>query len=287
VTYVVRPLRIVDDVLGELELTTSTGYNVQKVDLGFPAVRDDVDDRVQANGTDDRTAYHGARAVSLDVTLVPELGQDSTPHTLLDALTAYCRPGLRPYLYVPIDDGTERRIRLRADQRSAPFVRPGSLEVQVAWRAPDGVLEGDLVEHTLPATADVEAGAGFDWEFDLAFPAMSPAGAGIVTNEGNTSADAVFRLYGPCENPRLENQTIDERIVFDGLTVAAGSYVEIDVRTGAVTLNGVPEASRFGLVDFSVSTFFHLEPGENLLRYYPETFSGAALAVVLFRPTWL
>lgn len=279
-------VRLVEDALGELELEASSGYYVRKLDLGFPEVRAAAEPLVQADGSDDWTEHHGARAVSLDLVLAPI---DATPvSTLLDDLRAFCHPGLRPWLYYTLDDGLPRRMRLRADQQGGVFQRPGSLDLRAAWRAPDGVQESaDLVTSIIPAATDEEPGTGFDWSFDLTFPEMTPRGAVNVTNLGNGYAVPVIRMYGPCENPKIENQTLDERIEFAGLTIAAGDYVEVDVRTTAIRLNGESALSRFDLVDWPVSTLFRLARGVNAVRYYPDVFSGASEALVLYRHTWL
>jgi hypothetical protein len=267
-----------------LELTRETGYRVQKLDIGFPTVRPVSQGRTDRDGEDDTTERHGASAVSMDIKLFPTT---LTLTAMLDAIRAFCHPATRPYLVIE-RDGVERRILLRADQQSAPITNPFMTEVQVAWRAPDGVEEAVTEEVGLAdAIASAEAGVAFDWTFPLTFPASSAVGSVSVTNSGTVPVDPVLRLYGPCTDPRVENQTTGERMVFNGLTIAAGDYLEIDTKNATIRLNGLSNQSRYSKLSFAVSTFPHLEPGLNTVRYYPVSFSAGARLEVRFRSAWI
>lgn len=260
------------------------GYRVGRLDIGFPTVRGVSESRVDDDGEDDRTAHHGASAVAMEIMLH---ARDTTLTQLLDALRAFCHPSSRPYLVVE-RDGQQRRIRLRADQQSAPITNPFHQQVQASWRAPDGVMEA-LAEQigTAEAVATDEGGFAFDLTFDLAFPATSAVGSVTVTNDGTVTVTPVLRLYGPCTDPRVENQTTGQQMIFSGLTIAAGDWLEIDCRERTIRLNGLTEQSRYARLDFVASEFLTLLPGLNTVRYYPVSFSSGARLEVRFRSAWI
>lgn len=262
----------------------SAGYKVGRLDIGFPTVRQSTQPRPDADGEDDSTAHHGAAAVAMDITLVPG---EKTLAALLDALRAFCHPRARPYLIVD-RDGQQRRIRLRADQQSAPLTDPFHQQVQAAWRAPDGVLEsaGEQIG-TSAAVPAGEGGRAYPRLYPLDYADASPVGSVSVSNDGNAPVPPVLRLYGPATDPRVENQTTGERLVFSGITLSAGDWLEVDCREKTIRLNGLPEQSRYARLDFTASTFPRLEPGVNTVRYYPVSFGDGARLEVRFRSAWL
>lgn len=276
-------LRLVEGTR-ELILDPAHGYSRARLDIGFPAVRAVTQPRGGRNGEDDTTQFHGAAAVTLDLTLNPAIGSLTA---LLDAVRSFCRPAARPYLVVE-RDGTQRRIQLRADQASSPLVDPTHQLAQISWRAPDGVMEA-LAEEigTAEAVPSAEAGRSYNRSYPLSYPQSSPVGSVTVTNAGTVDVHPLLRLYGPCTDPRVENQSTGDRLVFTGLTVAAGDWIEIDCREATIRLNGLASQSRYARLDFAASTFLRLLPGLNTVRYYPVSFSAGARLEVRYRSAWI
>lgn len=291
-----------------LVLDPDAGYRVSQLDVGFPAARVVTQGRPGRDGEDDTTALHGASAVSMSVMLVPGA---KTILALRDALRSFCHPGARPYLELD-EDGTQRRIRLRADQQTAPIVSPTHQEMQLSWRAPDGVAEsaaeqigtaegttaaviGRFYDRTYPmgyAQTQTQAGGTYGTTYPETYPSDEgvqsvPVGSVTVINDGNVPVLPLLRLYGPATDPRVENQLTGERLLFTGLTIAAGDWLEIDCRTSTIRLNGLEEQSRYARLDFVASSFLRLLPGANTIRYYPVTFDVGARLEVRYRSAWL
>lgn len=267
----------------ELDLR-SAGYTVGRVDVSFPAVRAVRQPRPGVNGEDDTTSLFGAASVAMDLVLDP-LAFPLT--TLQDALRAFCLPSARPYLHVDLD-GQQRRIRLAIDQSTAPITDPLHRQVQMSWRAPDGVMEAAAEQiGTANAVPTVEAGRGYDLTFNRTYPTSSAVGSVTVSNDGNVPVSPLLRLYGPATDPRVENQSTGERLTFNGLTIAAGDWLEIDCREATIRLNGLTGQSRYARLDFATSTFLRLLPGTNTVRYYPVSFGTGARLEVRFRSAWL
>lgn len=256
---------------------------LDELDLGFPAVRAVVQDRPQADGESDQTAHHGGRAVSMKLRLVPVT---RTLTALLDDLMYFCHPGRRPVLVFE-HDGSERQITLRADQQSAPITSPNSQAVQVAWRAPTGRILSST-EQVSAANPDAgEPGRAYDLTFDRDYPDSVGIGRITVTNAGTTAADPIIRIFGPCTDPRIANETVDKALEFTGLTIAAGDYLELDPAHRTARLNGLASSSRYGFLNFDTSEWWSLEPGDNTIRFYPVTSSPPSQAQVRWHDAYL
>lgn len=282
-------LRLEADGLDPFDLDDANGFDVASVDLGFPSIRATTAPRALADGEDDRTTYYGARAVVLSGTVVPS--STLTRQEVLDRLRAFLNPRLRPILYFTLEStGAERRIILRGDASSAPIERPGSAKVTVGWKGPLGIQEAaaETLETAL-ATPALEPGRSYPRTYMLTYPDSSPIGSVVVSNAGNVAAYPVLELYGPATDPRVENITGGGRLEFTGLTLGIGDFLEIDVRERTILFNGLDGASRYAFLDFAASSWRGLElgPGDNLLRYYPETYDVGSEAIVRFRDAWI
>lgn len=259
--------------------------SITKLAVSSPAGREVVEDRTDADGTDDDTRYHGAASVSLELSLYDQ------PQALLTQLKPWLRLALRPYLVLDDDewDG-ERRIRLRYDQKDAPQPWQGLgrwVDVQVQWKAPDGVwVASDPVEVTVAATGGPATGVSFPLAFPMVFESTAGVGQIQHTNPGDEDADQRVRLYGPCAGPRWTNDSTGQSIIFsEDLVIPAGEYVEIDTREQTAYYLSDPGADRLSLLDFEATSWWQVPPGQSRLRYHPQgqTDIGAA-AVMAYQP---
>jgi hypothetical protein len=103
----------------------------------------------------------------------------------------------------------------------------------------------------------------------------------IAVNEGQVAAPVVIRIIGACVNPRIDNLTTGEFILFKNLTLGEDDVLEIDTTFGQkkVLLNG---QNAFNKLDFS-STFFNLKIGENLIEFTDDTGSTAATIHFIYK----
>lgn len=288
----VRAAKLID---GErvLTLAPSTQWRVQHLDLGMPDVREVVEDRPLYDGTLDETRFHGARLVTLAGKAVGDA--DSAPGSLLDELARFCHLGRRPWLVYRLDGQGERRILLRGDRRSAPLEvgTGGIVKWQASWRAPRGVQESDTLHEATANPSEGEPGRVYDLTFARSYPASAGAGALSIANAGNTSADAVLRIFGPCTGPRVENRDAGGRLEFTaagGLTIADGDYAEVDLAERTATLNGDPGTSLLRYLEYADparSSWWRLAPGSNLVRFYPHSATPPSSMQIFWRDTWL
>lgn len=104
---------------------------------------------------------------------------------------------------------------------------------------------------------------------------IASGGSTTITNSGNADFSPVVRVNGPAFGFTLTNDDdVDPagnplEIVYDStrpgaLAIPPGDYAEIDFFRGTVYLNG-DEASLIAGIDPTVSDFWHLVPGANLI----------------------
>lgn len=286
----ITSLRLVDGA-AEMVLIPHPDITVTALNLGFPDVRVVSEGRSDDDGETDTTELYGARAVSI------AMGLYTTPAALAEQLKAFCSPRARPYLHVIDTEWSgERRLRLRVDQVTDP-IEDGADDVyrgmQATWRAPDGVWEAtELATATIAAESTTTTGMTFAMTFPLSWPTTTAAGIAQILNAGPVPLHWVARLYGPCDGPRLTNDTTGEVLRFasgtGGLAVAAGEYVEVNTRDRSAHYLSDTGASRLHLLDFATSTWWQLGPGVNLIRYNPAAGVGAGASAVLeYRPAGL
>ena len=279
--------RLEEPSLGTLLLDEDNGFIVQAVERTTPEPRQSSTPRVDADGEDDQTSRFGAAAVTVDLHVCA--GPTGTVQQLTDRLRAYCAPARRPYLiYRPTDDDDERRILLSSGQAPTVLRYRTHMQARATWRAPDGVAEAaEAAEVSLNATATVELGVSFPLTFDVGFPGTPTIGASTLTNNGTVAVAPTIRIYGPCTDPRIANETVGRALIFDGLDIAAGDYVDIDVKARTVRLNSEPAQSHYNQLDFAQSRWWALEPGTNEVRFYPVTAGDACVAEIRWRDAWL
>lgn len=286
----VTRIRLFDDarelVLGGRDHTRDD-ILVHKINPGSPSVRAVTEDRTNAHGQYDTTAFYGGRVVSMEATIwSPDL---------LREITTYLSPALRPRLGVTdpdIYDG-ERFLMLRRDNFT-----PGDIDhlshirrpLQFQWACPTGAWQAtDPVTFELNAEVEDVTGMTFPLSFPLIFPAAQPRGRVLHTNPGTEPVDQVVRLYGPCRGPRYTNDTTGESLVFSSeLTIGLGEYVEINTASHTAYYLSDPAASRAHFLDYTVSDWWQIPPGESIVRYHPSAEVDAGCgSVTTYRPSWV
>ena len=274
-------IRLEDPNAGVLELNAANGYFITRLDFGYPEVRAVVDSRPLADGTDDRSRFLGARVVTM------ELQTRGDRQTKMDELAPFLAPRNRPFLFFPAPEG-ERRVQLRPRMRNAAWEGPPErLRMILQWDAPNGTTEtADLESVLIPAAVPVEPGIAFDWTFPLVFPAAGTEGATEVDTIGHASCPPVFVMHGPCTNPRIESLTDlredgqPKRLRFD-ITLGINDTLTVDTRERTVKLND--QFDRYSTLDPSVSTWWTLLPGNNFIRFFPESFIVPSRVTVNYR----
>jgi len=290
----VQSIVLTDPVSGlSVAILPADGVAAQVLDVAAPA-RAVEEDRAGAHGSYDTTRYLPAAAVSLSMLLYP--GVTQTPEKFLDALGPLLTPALRPYLIVANDQWSQpRQLTVRFDSSAKPLSDPTNWPVQVSWKAPAGVWEASsLVNAVIQAFIATSTGFVFDvpgaviTSAGYVFPATSAPSPSQVASEGNAPSQWTAFLYGPAVGPKFANDTVGLTLEFMGdLTLGPGDYIALDSRAQTAYLNSDPGSSVLPFLNFSASSWWLIQPGLNVLRYYPSSASPGAQANLSFRPAWL
>lgn len=266
----------------------AAGYYLRNLNLGDAETREIAENAPDADGTIDTTAHIGARAVSAEITVTTVDGT-GTLHDLIARLRAYTHPRLRPTLFVTDGDGPELQIALRRGTFDAPAGLEHVRTVAAQWIAPAGVLESAEL-HTVLATnggTGTEAGRLYDLVHPRVYPSSPVLGSALAVNAGTADAYPLLRIYGPCTDPVVVNDTAGRSLTFSGLTIATGQFLEIDTRARTIRYNADPADSRYSKLVFPTSRWWSLAPGENRVRFTPATGSGGAVTEIVYRDTYL
>jgi hypothetical protein len=292
VTY--TAVRLLDPDSGyQVAMMPADGVSAQVLDVGVSA-RAAMEDRVTARGAYDVTRYLSAAVVSLQLLLYH--GVTQTPELFWDSLTPLLDPALRPWLIVSNDQWpTDRQMTVRYDNVTKPFSDPTNWPVQIQWVSPTAVWEDTVqTSGTLLAIVPSTSGLEFDPTTGLVvtsagyvFPQSTQAGPAQITSIGNTVSDWQALMYGPCVGPRLANDATGFSLNFTpDLVLSAGDYVLLDSSTQTAYKNSDTASPVTSHLDFPSSNWWLMQPGLNLLRYWPASAQSGSLAQVNFRPAW-
>ena len=215
------------------------GYACTELDLGYPEVREVMDNRPDQDGVDDRTRLMGSRAVSADIqTYGP------TPDEVATLFAPFMLPSLRPELHYVLDrpGAGERVLTVRAAAYSWPVSGSGSRKVQLAWVASDPIMRDPTVRS---ATAYAGSGTASGRRYPLVFPRVYPAGGmlpttGVISSAGEVPIRPLLRIYGPITTPVVtmdpDDTTATYRVVFvDGFRIDGDRWVDVDTATKTAT----------------------------------------------------
>lgn len=274
-------------------LLPADGVAAQTLDVNTPA-RAVTEDRVATRGAVDNTRNLTASAVSLSLILFPGITQ--TPELFMDSLGPLLDPGLRPVLVVTNDQwATPRQLLLRYDSTSKPFSDPTNWPVQFSFAAPNAVWESTvLTSATLPTIIPSTTGFAFVagagaviTSAGYVFPPSTEPGPSEVVSIGTTTSQWSALLYGPCTGPRLANDTAGASLNFTAdLELNLGDYVLVDSQTRTAYLNSDTSAPLTQFIDFPTSSWWMMQPGLNIIRYYPQSADSGAQAQLNFRAAW-
>lgn len=148
-----------------------------------------------------------------------------------------------------------------------------SSDFRFEFLCPDPVIYDNTDGTALSIQVGKQRGGGYIFPYVL--PVGWQAGSGEVTarNNGNTPVKPVIKFKGSMTDPTLINVTTGKLVQLSGFNAPEGSEVVIDTRTRSVLLNGGNIFDKLS----DQSTFFSLQPGDNVFRL--ESASGADTVV--------
>jgi len=244
-------------------------------------------DRSGRSGKIDVTSLYGEATFSAVVRIQGDA--DMTRYDYLDLLKGYLVPSMRPYLYFQRDGWLgERRALLRGEGVNVVITKTSGqyLEADVRVVIPDGVVE----DNEASSFSLFPNGSNIGWSYNASYPkAYTPASSGnslVVSVVGNVPTPPYIRIYGTCAAPRIRRVLPDQTatdIYMPNLSLESPHYIDIDVENRRVFLDGVVANSYLSLIDFSVSDWFDLQPGDNNVLFTAASASAGCYAEVSYR----
>ena len=211
--------------LTPLLLDPSVGVHLAAIDMGDAATREVAQDATDADGTIDTTAYIGARAVTLRLSLFPDTG---SAWALRQALRAFTHPRLRPTLFITAAaDAPEQQITMRRSQYTdiMDAGQGDSASIVAQWIAPLGIVESAALNvSSIFAAGGATSGRAYSLIPSRVYPASAALGSGVVVNAGNADSYPLLRLTADDE-PIITNDTQGKSLAFVGVTLTAGGFL--------------------------------------------------------------
>ena len=288
-------------VLGSTSLLLedpTKGYFCTELDLGFPAVREVVENRPDQDGVDDRTRYFGSRVVSANISALAGAGAQ------IDAVAAsfapFMLPSARPVLHYVLDrpGAPERTLTLRASAYAWPIAGPFQRDINLQWVAADPIARDGIVRS---ATAWAGSSSPPGRQYNLTFNRIYPPGSAAPTTAqihptGDVMVFPVYRLYGPVTGGRVAINTytgagtliLSAYIYFlSTFTIGSGQWVDVDsANKTAVLSDGTSVQSQ---MDWNVTRFTGIgpSPGYATMIMQGTSTSGSSQVVASWQEGYL
>jgi len=301
---------VLSNILDLMDYDTN-GIIVDNVDLGFPDVREDVGVWPDADGDWDFTRFFGSRGITLGGTLVDSAR--GTRSMSLKALVPFLQLTNRPVLLYCFDaDDDVVYIQIRAAGYSGAITNPIITKWSAQWKCPDGRAYS-MVQKTItivpvdfgalgriyaepqpdpgpPGTVTIALPMSTQSGFlhDRHYPGSRGVNLGNALNEGTAPSWPIFQIFGQCTGPYFENETTGQTFgMLSNYVVNSGEVLTIDTRARAVYLGPNPDSTRYNYVDFSRSSWWPLQPGDNEIRFDPASAGNDAQMTVTWQDAYI
>jgi hypothetical protein len=183
------------------------GYVCAELDIGWPDIREVMNNIPDGMGVNDRTRYFGARLISARLVAGPWGAR--TMDEIVRAFGPFFQPGARPVFHyttdTPTDDFAERTMVVRAASFSAPISGAQSRELHCAWVAADPIIRGAATRNAIarPFTT-LGAGRTYPLTFERTYASGESAGAlAFIVSPGEADIYPRVRIFGPIQAPSL------------------------------------------------------------------------------------
>jgi hypothetical protein len=265
----------------------ASGITLEAIDgLEAPSVRSSVEEIPEADGAIAADAYYGEKHGTLRGRLYAATAAARNPvaRDMQRALR-----GLRGDITLQCSPSGLAAMQLKARVDQPVRFSGGYLKDWIV-----GVVAADprwysQAEHTDFAAGQVASpGATFPWVFPVGFGGVSGATLEIpVTNAGNYYSPATLKVTGPISNPLVALKETGEVIYVDGVTLAAGKWLEISMalppNRHVLHQNGT---DLYRYVRFPDSVWWQLPPGSKTVQLWGTGSTSATRLDVIWRDAW-
>ena len=278
--------------LGQLDLDCEDGFVVTSFDIGYPVVREVSFNNALADGTTDTTTYVGSRAVTIAMRLDNTGCNGHETQDLLDRITPYVSPRIRPTLVYTVDKTSTNPNHVRSlvlRGADAPFTvdAPKALTLVCQWVAAEPFTSS--LEDTCAVAILTEAsefGRYYDLSFDRDYPPSPPVGVTLFTPAGNAPMDWTGTITSSVTDPLLLVNNVP--IQFSGISLTTGQTINIDTANRTILRNNDPNDSVYGLTNFQDWNWddIRVRPGLNAIRLEGTIYSGTPSFTLCYFDRW-
>jgi hypothetical protein len=234
----------------------SGGWFCSNLDLGYPEVREVINNRPDTDGAVDRTQFMGARLVSAEIKA--EAGAGARIDDVADNFAPFMVPSARPVLHYILDrpGAAERTLTLRAVNYSWPIQGNIERDIQLQWKAADPIVRDPAVQ-TVTALAGAAGGSGRT--YPLVYSRTYPVGGGApstatIASQGDLPVRPLLNIYGPITGPVVTftpSVGPASKVAFvAAFRVDQGHYVQVDTVAKTAYLDGPGGASELAWLDW-------------------------------------
>ena len=275
-----------------LGLTWGDGYDAALVQIdgidGLPAIVQP--DTVKGRDVGEYLGayFPGGRDVVVDVEItstsdaalradIDALGSVTAPVSAVESPLAYLLPGMAQ---------ASRVIYCRPAARAAIINLDyvfHKATMTLKFHATDPRIYDGLIQ--VQSTGLPAGGGGVTWPavWPISWGSAGGSGTMNVTNSGTYATRPVVTIFGPVDNPTIENTTAGKHMTF-ALTLAATDTLTVDFRAKTVLLNGT--GNRIG-ARTPDSQWWELAPGTSLVSYRANTVSTGSIARITWQSAWI
>lgn len=137
--------------------------------------------------------------------------------------------------------------------------------------------------YPLPATG----GFSFPLSFPCSFASTAVSGYIYVTNDGDVDTYPTIRVYGPCDNPVVTNETSGKKV---DITQSQddGDYIEIDMEEATVEFYDQSAGTTTSILAAlsADSEFWPLVRGPNTVKVEADAATGGSFVIYYYKRYW-
>jgi len=174
-------------------------------------------------------------------------------------------------------------VDIREDTRKG-LVQPFRLICKI--KDPTIYSETLLQASTLEGSFSTATGTAiYPFAYGIVYGASTSSVSAVADNDGDLNTFPVsINIYGPVNSPILTNTTTGEfiQVTSNLASVANQLVIAYDKDSLTVELDGNSVLSQVT----ATSTFFKLQPGENIIQLSGSSISGDAYATMSYRSAW-
>lgn len=234
---------------------------------------------------------YGARVITITGRILPPvLGGRSAVTDARDRLNDTLNSVRKPFVFVVDEPGHSKQANVQIVSKPDMTINDykNHLEFTIQMKASDPRKYSKEL-HNIANTLSTSStqGRAYPRNFYYSFGAITSDSVLHARNDGNYHSYGVLRVSGPVRNPRLYHVEQNKFLQINE-TIATDSFIDINLRTRTIKLNG-KQFKRSALS--TDSSWFTLGPGENSIRFtgtqhIPAVEGRQAARNLALNPSW-